>query len=97
MALKSNLPARIVLSRDQVLEDVKQIVGEIKGIPPDGIQETHELEADLGCDSLDLVEIFMESADHFAVDVPDEFAEQVRTVGDVADGVLRLLNKRGHH
>jgi len=75
------------------LADVKQIVGEQMAIPPQRIQENHALVEDLGCDSLDLVEISMETEEHFGISVPDEFVDQVRTIGDVADGVLELLGQ----
>ena len=37
---------------------------------------------DLGADSLDTVELLMAFAEEFGVDVPDDDAEQMRTVGD---------------
>ena len=93
MQVESNLSSGTRPSRDQVLADVKQIVGEQVAIPPEKIGESHTLVEDLGCDSLDLVEISMETEEHFGIGVPDEFVERVRTVGDVADGVLELLGQ----
>lgn len=78
-------------SREQVLADVKQIVAESAGMPAEQIRETHTLLTDLGCDSLEIVEIVMEVEEHFDVSVPDGLEEEIRTVGDIADGVLRLL------
>jgi acyl carrier protein len=75
------------------LVDVKQIIGEQMAIPLERIRESHALVEDLGCDSLDLVEISMETEEHFGIGVPDEFVDRVRTVGDVADGVLELLGQ----
>jgi len=73
------------------VEDVKRIVAEHMGIAADTIQDDSNLEIDIGCDSLDLVEIMMEVEEHFDIKVPDEIAEEVDTIGDVADGVLGLL------
>lgn len=78
-------------SREAIVEGVKQVVAEQISIPAKDIRETSELEAELGCDSLDLVEITMEIEEHFGIDVPDEVHEKIRTVGDIADGVERLL------
>ena len=80
-------------SREQIVEDLKQIVGEQLGMPVDRIRESDALEADLGCDSLDVVEITMEIEEEFDVSIPDEYGEKVRTVGDMADGVLQLLGQ----
>jgi len=83
------------ISRDQVLRAVKQIIAEQMGIKPEEIEERHALEPDLGCDSLDKVEITMEVEDHFGIDVPDEVADEVRTVGDIVRGVVELLSQAG--
>ena len=91
MAVESNLFGEKRPSRDLVVKDVKQIVGEQMGIAPDIIQETDELINDLGCDSLDVTEIAMEVEDHFAISVPDDLAEQARTIAEIADGVLQLF------
>jgi acyl carrier protein len=72
---------------------VRQIVGAYTEIASETIQEEHNLEADLGCDSLDVVEISMEVEEHFGISVPDEIEEQGRTVRDVVDGVLHLLGE----
>ena len=82
-------------SRDGVLKDVKQIVAEQMGMSTGTISETSHLENDLGCDSLDRVEITMEVEDHFGIDVSDEVAEEIRTIGDIVDGVIRLLESAG--
>jgi acyl carrier protein len=62
-------------------------------IPPERIQESHTLIEDLGCDSLDLVEISMEAEEQFGIGIPDDFIDRIRTVGDVTDGVLELLGQ----
>jgi len=49
--------------------------------------------ADLGCDSLDVIEITMEVEEHFDVTVPDEASERIDTVGQIADGVLELRGR----
>jgi len=55
---------------------------------------THEddhLERDLSADSLDIVEIAMEVEEHFDISVPDEQSESPRTVRQIVDAVLPLL------
>jgi acyl carrier protein len=91
MQVERELPGGIRLSRDEVLRGVKQVVGEQMGIAPHDVQETHDLFDDIGCDSLDVVEITMETEEHFGISVPDEVAGRVRKVQDIVDGVLELL------
>jgi acyl carrier protein len=84
----------ILPDRDRVLEDVKQIVAEQISIAMDGITPRSALVEDLGCDSLDIVEISMELEEHFDITIPDDVGEQMRTIGEVTDGVLQLLAGR---
>ena len=95
MPVNTNLPHETVPTRAAVLEEVKRIVSEFATIPAAQIQETQSLIADLGCDSLDMVEITMEVEEHFDVTVPDDVAQDIHTVGDIVDGVLRLLGQGG--
>jgi len=94
MQVDRDLSERVLPSRDRVIEDVKRIVGEQMGIDPEKLRETDDLESDVGCDSLDVVEIGMETEEHFDVPVPDDVGERVRTIGAIADAVLELLARR---
>jgi len=65
------------------IEDtVKKIVGEQLAIPEDQITPQKSFEADLGADSIGLVELMMQFEDKFDMSIPDEEAEQIKTVGD---------------
>ena len=81
------------LDRDAVLRDVSQVVAEQLGMDVDKIRERDAFIEDLGCDSLDVVEISMELEEHFDVSIPDEFGDTAKTVGDAADGIMRLLGE----
>ena len=76
--------------RHQILIGVIAIVAEQMGMDPQKISERDALQDDLGCDSLDMVEIAMELEDHFDISIPEDFTDEVRTIGDVTDGVMRL-------
>jgi acyl carrier protein len=93
MPLNTNLSKQTVPTRQEALEDVKRIVAEFAAMPAERIEESHVLIADLGCDSLDFVEIIMEVEEHFDISVPDDQGEEIRTVGDMVEGVLRLLGQ----
>lgn len=55
------------------------------GVDLDLITPDAKLEEDLGADSLDLVEIIMAVEDEFIIDIPDEHAEKLQTVQQLAD------------
>lgn len=76
--------------RQDVLAGVVEIVAEQLGASAERLRESDALET-LGCDSLDIVEIAMQLEERFDISVPDEFADRVRTIGEVTDGVLQLL------
>jgi acyl carrier protein len=90
---KRTEPEAGLRSRDSVLRDVKQIMSDYVAMAPEDIHGTSNLLTDLGCDSLDIVEITMEIEEQFDVSVPDDLAERIRTVGDIADGVAELLGR----
>jgi len=87
------MPTENQSPRDRILADVKQIVGEHMEIAPETVRDGDALVADLGCDSLDVIEITMEVEEHFDVTVPDEASERIDTVGQIADGVLELRGR----
>jgi acyl carrier protein len=64
-------------------EKVKDIIVEQLGVNPEQITPSASFIEDLGADSLDTVELVMAFEEEFSVDVPDEDAEKLQTVGDV--------------
>jgi acyl carrier protein len=83
-----------VAANDRVREEVIQIVAEFSSLSAEKICENHNVFDDLGWDSLDVVECTMEIEEHFGITVPDEMGENIKTVGGIIDGVLKLLEKR---
>lgn len=71
------------------LEDkVKEIIVDQLGVDADEITPDASFVEDLGADSLDTVELVMAFEEEFDVEIPDEDAEKIRTVGD-AVGYLK--------
>ena len=61
-----------------------------------GVQETQltpeaRIQADLGADSLDVMEIILAAEERFNLAIPDELAERVSTVGDLFETLADLL------
>ena len=67
---------------NKVEERVIEIVCEQMGASRDKISPETSFIQDLGADSLDTVELVMEFEDEFDLNIPDEDAEKIQTVGD---------------
>src|ERR1700742_1070520 len=71
------------MSDKSVEEKVKEIIVEQLGVTPEQVTPQASFIEDLGADSLDTVELVMAFEEEFGVEVPDEDAEKLLTVGDV--------------
>jgi len=70
---------------------VKDIIVEQLGVDPDKVKAEASFIDDLGADSLDIVELVMAMEEEFDLEIPDEDAEKLKTVQDVAS----YLTKKG--
>lgn len=68
-----------------MLDKVKEIISEQLGINADDITPESSFADDLGADSLDIVELLMAFSDEFDIEISDEDAENIVTVGDVLE------------
>jgi acyl carrier protein len=67
---------------DNLEEKVKNIIAKELGVEMEKLTDNASFMEDLGADSLDTVELVMEFEKEFNIDIPDEDAEKMRTVGD---------------
>ena len=65
-----------------VEEKIKAIIAEQLGVKPEEVTPGASFIDDLGADSLDTVELIMALEEEFNVEIPDEDAEKMATVGD---------------
>ena len=65
-----------------IADRVKKIVVEHLGVDEDKVNEGASFIDDLGADSLDTVELVMAFEEEFKVEIPDDAAENIQTVGD---------------
>ena len=69
---------------DKSIEDrVKEIIVDQLGVNADQVTTEAKFVEDLGADSLDTVELVMAFEEEFEIEVPDEEAEKLQSVGDV--------------
>lgn len=65
-----------------IIDKVKSIIVEQLGVEESEIKMESSFVDDLGADSLDIVELVMALEEEFDLEIPDEDAEKIRTVGD---------------
>lgn len=78
-----------------ITEDVKKIIEDKLGVNAEQITMEASFIDDLGADSLDQVELVMDFEDKFEVDIPDEDAEKMRTVGEAIKYLTARLAEKG--
>jgi acyl carrier protein len=71
-----------------VPERVIDIVAEQLGVEKEKISEKTSFVNDLGADSLDTVELVMELEEEFDLNIPDDAAEKIQTVGQAIEFIL---------
>ncbi len=76
---------------ENVEERVLNIVCEQLGTSRDKVTAETSFINDLGADSLDTVELVMEFEDEFEINIPDEDAEKIQTVGDAVKYIQNKL------
>jgi len=81
------------MEREELLKKIKSIVSDKLSISEEQITEEASFIDDLGADSLDTVELVMALEDEFNMDIPDEEAEKLNTVGKAMDYILTTVAK----
>ena len=74
-------------------EGVKSIVVNQLGVEESAVIGTAKFIDDLGADSLDIVELVMAMEEKFGIDIPDEEAENIRTVDDAVGYIKKNEDK----
>lgn len=74
-------------TRDEISEKIQQIACDMTGAIPETVNADAKFVEDLRADSLDMMEIGMKIEDEFDIEIPDEDAEKIATVGQAIDYV----------
>lgn len=74
-----------LLEENMTIDKVKEMLANQLNIEVDKIKPTSRIVEDLGADSLDNIEMLMALEDEFGITVPDEKADELKTVEDIAN------------
>jgi len=79
------------IEREEILKKVREVVADKLSISEDQVTESASFVEDLGADSLDTVELVMALEETFGINIPDEEAEKISTVGKAVDYIVNRL------
>ena len=74
-------------------EKLQENIAEVLNLEPDDITMGATFVDDLGADSLDIFQIIMGIEEAFDIEIPNDAAEQIVTVGDAAEQIKNALNE----
>ena len=73
-------------------EKLQGIIAEVLNLEPDEITMADTFVDDLGADSLDVFQIIMGIEEEFDIEIPNETAEKIVTVGDAVEAIRNAMN-----
>lgn len=73
-------------------EKIKKIIAEVLNMDEDSITMDSTFGDDLGADSLDVFQIIMGVEEEFEIEIPNEEAEKIVTVGDAVEQIKNAIN-----
>jgi acyl carrier protein len=82
------------MSNATIESKVKSIIADQLGVGDEEIKPESSFIEDLGADSLDIVELVMAMEEEFEVEIPDEEAENIKTVGDAISYINTHKNEK---
>lgn len=80
---------------EDIATKVKTIIAETLGVDISEVTENASFITDLGADSLDTVELVMALEEQFNIEIPDEDAEKIQTVGQVIEYIKNKIGQQG--
>lgn len=75
-----------------VLDRIKELIEEEMNIPADTVTLESKIAEDLGADSIDAIELIMGIEEEFDIEISDDEAMTIKTVGDLVNVIQKLTN-----
>ena len=76
----------------EYFDKIKEIIIDKLGVDAKSITKEAKFIDDLGADSLDTVELIMQFEEEFSIEIPDEDAEKLQSVGQAVDYITKKLS-----
>lgn len=70
---------------------IREVIAEEMGIEPEAVKNESSFKGDLNVDSLDMMELLMSLEEEFRIEISDEEAEKILTVGQAIDAITAKL------
>ena len=83
------------MSDEQIRQRVIDIVCEHLAVNKDQVSDNTSFIEDIGADSLDIVELVMELEEEFDIQIPDDQAEKIKTVGEAVEYIKAAVKAKG--
>jgi len=80
------------MSKEEIMAKLKPVIAEQLGVDENEVTDTASFTEDLNADSLDLVELIMSLEEQFGLQISDEDAEKLTTVGEAVDYIFEHTN-----
>lgn len=80
------------MSKEDILAKLKPVIAEQLGVDESEVKEDASFTEDLNADSLDLVELIMSLEEQFQLQISDEDAEKITTVGEAVDYIYEKIS-----
>ncbi len=81
------------MDEQKIYDDIKKVVVEQLGVSESEVTREASFVDDLGADSLDTVELVMALEEAFGIEIPDEDAEKIKSIGDTITYVMAHAKK----
>jgi len=80
------------MSKEDILTKLRPVIAEQLGVDESEVTESASFTEDLNADSLDLVELIMSLEEQFNLQISDEDAEKITTVGEAVDFIYEKIS-----
>jgi acyl carrier protein len=77
------------MTKEEIVSGLAEILEEVAGVNPEDVTEDKSFTEDLDVDSLSMVEVVVAAEEKFGVKIPDDEVQNLKTVGDAANFVLK--------